>query len=603
MEKIILEIKECVQRDIPVDATCLQNIVRNYNKGLEKGAPSAAKRRLLPYYSQVKQNNPELWESWHIDTETEKKLLAAIQMKPRRTASGVATITVITKPWVCSSKCIYCPNDVRMPKSYMSDEPACQRAEMNYFDPYLQVAARLHVLEAMGHITDKIELIILGGTWTDYPEDYQTWFVKELFCALNDDPGTRKRVQEERSAWYEGLGLSRERSSRKHAVANTQAQVHAGQIDFNQAISELYIKDVAWSTIADKQKAGLDELTHEHKKNEGADHRVVGLVMETQPDTITHASLRHLRMLGATKVQIGIQSLDDAILAQNNRRISVEEIRRSCALLRLYGFKLHIHFMANLYGANPEADKRDYKKLVTEAYYLPDEVKLYPCALIEGTELCKHFEDGTWRPYSEEELIDLLVYDTLATPCYTRISRMIRDFSSHDIKEGNKKVNLRQLVEQAAEQQDQPIQEIRYREISTQTADISRLKLERVAYTTAISQEYFLQWVSQDAKIAGFLRLSLPDQSFVEEQPESCPIGLNEAMIREVHVYGRVAELHATNKGAQHLGLGKKLIEEAEKIAREAGYARLNVISAIGTRGYYSKLGFEDCGLYQQKLL
>ena len=186
MEKIILDIITDLKNERRIDSKRLQNTIHAYNRTLPKGEPIAAKRKLLPYYTAIKRDQPERWQSWGIDPALEKKFLQTIQMKPRRTASGVATITVITKPWMCSSNCLYCPNDVRMPKSYLSDEPACQRAELNFFDPYLQTAARLHVLNTMGHVTDKIELIVLGGTWNDYPKAYQTWFIKEVFRALND---------------------------------------------------------------------------------------------------------------------------------------------------------------------------------------------------------------------------------------------------------------------------------------------------------------------------------------------------------------------------------------------------------------------------------
>ena len=170
MEAAIQEIIAAIKaQDRPLDAAWLDKLVRRHNRVTHDGTRRVAKRRLLPYYLGVKANDPERWSSWDVDPDTEEVLLRLLKMKPRRTASGVATITVITKPWTCSSNCLYCPNDVRMPKSYLSDEPACQRAERNYFDPYLQVRSRLTALSEMGHVTDKIELIVLGGTWSDYP--------------------------------------------------------------------------------------------------------------------------------------------------------------------------------------------------------------------------------------------------------------------------------------------------------------------------------------------------------------------------------------------------------------------------------------------------
>ena len=172
----------------------LAALVRAANRGISDNADHIAKKHLMPFYLRVKADDPARWESWGIGSDIERKLLRLLQVKPRRTASGVATIAVITKPWPCASDCLYCPNDLRMPKSYVADEPACQRAERNWFDPYLQVASRLRALNEMGHVTDKVELIILGGTWNDYPAGYRRWFVCELFRALNEaaDPASPK---------------------------------------------------------------------------------------------------------------------------------------------------------------------------------------------------------------------------------------------------------------------------------------------------------------------------------------------------------------------------------------------------------------------------
>jgi elongator complex protein 3 len=201
------------------------------------------------------------------------------------------------------------------------------------------------------------------------------------------------------------------------------------------------------------------------------------------------------------------------------------------------------------------------------------------------------WERGEWRPYTEEELIDLLAHDLLVTPAYTRVSRMIRDISSTDIVCGNKKTNLRQMVEAHIGKDGGQVSEIRMREVATSDVAAGTLSLECVSYETTVSQEHFLEWVSETDRIAGFLRLSLP-----KDRPQ--------AMIREVHVYGRVAGLHRTESGgAQHQGLGKELVERACAMAREAGYEAINVISAVGTRNYYRALGFSDADLYQRRRL
>ncbi|MDR0849170.1 MAG: tRNA uridine(34) 5-carboxymethylaminomethyl modification radical SAM/GNAT enzyme Elp3 [Propionibacteriaceae bacterium] len=602
MEAIILEILSELRTTGDVDAQFLRGIIHRHNRGILDNDHHFAKNKLLPFYSKVKQEQPERWASWGIDEKTEKRLLQILRVKPRRTSSGVATITVITKPWKCASDCLFCPNDLRMPKSYLSDEPACQRAEYNFFDPYLQVASRLRALKQMGHITDKIELIVLGGTWSDYAMGYQVWFITELFRALNDGD---QRDEQARQRWdyYQAKGLDNSVEGRTAWVGHVQAEVDAGEISYNRGFDLLYGRDETWQSIAADQTASLDDLYVQHSRNEVARHRVVGLVIETRPDTINAKNLTLLRQLGCTKVQMGVQSLDRDILKMNRRAISVEKIEEAFTLLRLFGFKIHVHFMLNLLGATPEMDEQDYMRLVTERPFQPDEVKLYPCALVAGTGLGAHYQDGTWRPYTEQELMQVLVADTLNTPAFVRISRMIREFSADDIVVGNKKTNLRQMVESAIEASGQKSAEIRHREISTSAINVENLTVETVAYQGIGSDEYFLQWVTTEQRIAGFLRLSLPSRDYVGDLGADLPIKPGEAMIREVHIYGRVAELHQKGSASQHLGLGKELIEAACAVARDQGFHSINVISSVGTREYYRSLGFADNGLYQQKPL
>lgn len=599
----MLEIIEEIRRGTTVDHKVLARILHEHNKDLKDNRDHFAKKHLLPYYFNAKNTKKELWRSWNVDEQTERALIAALQMKPRRTASGVATITVIAKPWFCGSDCLYCPNDVRMPKSYLHNEPACQRAERNWFDPYLQVASRLRALSQMGHPTDKIELIVLGGTWDDYPSEYRTWFMAELFRALNDGDAMEKHAAQRR-AFYREAGILNDEQGLASAAKDLQEALNDGKSSFADALRTLYGDSASWSKASTMQHATLEEVDRLQEENERAQHRCVGLVVETRPETITAPKLALLRRLGCTKVQIGVQSLDQNILELNNRHTDPHAIQEAFALLRLFGFKIHAHFMVNLYGATPEADKLDYEKFVTDPHYLPDEVKLYPCALVEGTGLVPHYEDGSWRPYTEEELVDVLSHDTLITPPYMRISRMIRDISACDILVGNKKTNLRQMVEGHIEKTGHAadVRDIRYREINNRTAEASDLTLHDVEYETAVSTEHFLQWTTEDNRIAGFLRLSLPRPDAVAAR-EGLPIKTGQAMIREVHVYGAAAKLHATSKGAQHIGLGRKLVETACDMAKEAGYESANVISAVGTREYYRNLGFNDAGLYQNRPL
>ena len=617
MDELILDILQQLRDGSQgaLDTHQLEMLINSYNSGIDSSAHSTEreklipKRAILPYFLQVKQKNDVLWQSWNVTSELEERFIRSVRMKPRRTASGVATITVITRPHTCSSNCIYCPCDLRMPKSYLANEPACQRAELTFFDPYVQVAARLQALHQMGHSTDKVELIVLGGTWSDYPESYQYWFIKELFRALNEWPNAPSHIQE-RLDWYTSFGLQNSDEALSSFVAKQQAAVFEDAATYNQAFHKLYDTSQPHQSAWSKMQSTYDELVEQQHSNETAAARVVGLVIETRPDTITPDNLRMFRQLGCTKIQIGIQSTRQEILDANQRQMSVAQIKRAFSLIRLYGFKIHSHLMVNLLGATPEADKQDFKTFVTDPGFLPDEIKLYPCALVSGTQLVQKYREGAWQPYAKDELVDVLVQDVLATPPYVRISRMIRDISATDILVGNKHTNLRQMVEQELISEDvaSRVQEIRFREINQQQVRAAELTLQDFVYTTAVSDEHFLQWVTADNKIAGFCRLSLPHWD--ELTSGACDVAANEllvqpgqAMIRELHVYGQALSLGSEGMSAQHQGLGQKLLAKASSIAADAGYTSLNVISSIGTRAYYRAQGFSDAGLYQQKIL
>ena len=603
MEELILSISALLQAGEDVDDARIARLCRARNTGVADVSRHISKKRILPFYLRVREEEPERWASWGIDEAVEERLLKALKSKPRRTASGVATITVITKPWPCGSNCLYCPNDMRMPKSYLADEPACRRAERSFFDPYLQVASRLFTLEQMGHVTDKVELIVLGGTWADYPEAYRIWFVERLFAALNAGASERRSECDRLRAAYRQAGISCEEDELAAQAAACQELVEQGAASYNELWPHLYGPAVpSWSSVAAWQRCERGELVRQQRANERAAHRVVGLVVETRPETLSVPALTELRELGCTKVQIGVQTLDEDVCALNRRPSTPADAERAFALLRLFGFKIHAHFMANLSGSTPERDVEGYRRFVSDERFQPDELKLYPCALIRGSALCRSYEKGEWHPYGEEELLDVLVQDVLATPPHTRVSRMIRDFSAQDIVAGVKKTNLRQMVEERLEPLRSQVGEIRFREIGTGELDAASLRLEDLPYQTSVSCEHFLQWVDPSGRIAGFLRLSLPKpQALAEYGPLPAPLGC--AMIREVHVYGKAAALHAASGSAQHLGLGSKLIEEACRIAAEAGFERINVISAVGTRAYYEARGFEENGLYQSRSL
>ncbi len=533
----------------------------------------------------------------------DESLLYKLRRKPVRTLSGVTPVTVLTKPFPCPGTCVFCPNDVRMPKSYLADEPGAQRAEKNAFDPYLQTYMRLQTYHNLGHSTDKIEIIVLGGTWSFYPETYQIWFVKRIFDAMRDfGQGADGRA--------EVVAALRQRSMfRGEQISNVVIQGADMAASYNQVVQNIYADEMYRSRgLVDEILSGRrarspvdeyatwKELERAQRENETAPCRSVGLVIETRPDHINEDEVIRIRRLGCTKVQIGFQSLDDRVLAMNKRGHDVAATRRAVKLLRKAGFKIHAHWMPNLYGSSPGADRADYEKMFADEDFRPDELKIYPCSLIESAELMQRYQAGDWRPYSHDELLELLVGCFEMTPEYCRLTRVIRDIPGTDIVDGNKTTNFRQLVERELARRGSASNDIRAREIRRDPVTDGDLRLHIREYRSSVGDEFFLQYITQERKIAAFLRLCLPaaDEAPLLEELTGC------AMIREVHVYGLSLGIGKAMSGrAQHLGLGSRLLEQAAQIAVDRGYARLAVISAIGTRDYYRKRGFQDGALYQ----
>jgi elongator complex protein 3 len=480
------------------------------------------------------------------EIEEDARLLERIRMKPMRTLSGVTTVTVLTKPYPCPGKCIFCPTDVRMPKSYLPDEPGAMRGLEHQFDPYAQVRSRIEQLKSVGHPTDKIELLILGGTWSSYKRDYQEWFVKRCFDAMNASS----------------------------SLALRSARTEEGKLEVGELVAV----------------QSVNETTH---------HRNVGLVIETRPDEINPDEIRWLRHLGVTKVQMGAQSLDDHILEINKRGHDVECTRQATALLRAAGFKIVLHWMPNLLGATPESDREDFARLWDD--FCPDEIKIYPNQLLANAELYEYWQRGEFKPYTTQELIDLIADIKPTIPRYCRVNRVIRDIPSTNVVEGNRRTSLRQDVHDEMKRRGTHCDCVRCREVRGKSVNAELLKLEDLVYEAGAAQEHFISYVTPDDKLTGFVRLSLP-------RKDSPKTGLNDldgaALIREVHVYGQSLPVGAEKEGAaQHAGLGTRLLAEAERIARTSGFKRMAVISAVGTRGYYLERGFERGELYLTKTL
>jgi elongator complex protein 3 len=469
-------------------------------------------------------------------------LLGQIRMKPVRTLSGVTTVTVLTEEYPCPGECIFCPTEARMPKSYLSDEPGARRALQNNFDPFAQVSNRLKALEDVGHPTDKVELLILGGTWSVYPQRYQVGFMQGCFEALNES--------QRRPPGEDGMNLEY-----LHAL---------------------------------------------HLQNEDAAHRNVGLVVETRPDEITPRELSWLRQLGVTKLQMGAQSLDDRILKLNRRGHTSAQTLRACALLRAAGFKIVLHWMPNLLGATLESDKADFARLWQG--YCPDEIKIYPTQLLENSALYRTWQAGEYQPYTTAELVRLIADIKPLIPPYCRVNRVIRDIPSTHVIEGNRRTSLRMDALAELERRGQACRCVRCREVREQVVDAGSLRLEDIVYTPADAEEHFLSFVTPQDKLAGYLRLSLPQDArcLAKEMPDLD----GAALVREVHVYGQSVPVGGEQRGAaQHVGLGTRLLQLAEERARAAGFRRLAVIAAIGTRKYYQARGFRRGELYMYREL
>ncbi len=480
-----------------------------------------------------------------------------------RTLSGIAVITSLTKPYPCPGNCVYCPTEARMPKSYLASEPAAARALGLKFDPYEQMRRRILMLEQNGHLTEKIEYIIKGGTWNAYPLKYQYWFILRSFQAANE---TKKTKDKKNLTSLRSFDLS--------------------------------------SNIKDLQK----RLELEQRKNESSRHRIIGLTLETRPDAVTPETIYHMRQMGCTRLELGLQAPDDKILKLVNRGHTVQQFKDALFLLRQAGFKVDLHFMPDLPGTTPKHDVEMYKKLFSDPGLKPDMVKIYPCTVIKSADLYNWHKTGKYKPYPVEKLFEVLIQMKLATPRYCRISRLIRDIPANEISGGNIITNLREELKKEMNKRGLKCQCLRCREVGHQNTPalqhLSTLapKLFVDKYETTGGTEYFLSFEDSKRQVVfAFLRLRLPDQKYLINLVDLGNLK-NLAFIRELHTYGQLVSVGKNEKTAsQHKGLGKKLMAEAEKITKKNHYTKLAVISGVGVRGYYRKLGYKKQKTYMIK--
>jgi len=433
--------------------------------------------------------------------------------KPTKTISGVAPLAVMAMPRACThGTCIYCPS-LNAPQSYTPESPAVLRAASLKYDPFKQVHARLKAFKIMGHPTDKIELIVMGGTFLSYPLNYQYNFIKRCYDALNG------------------------------------------------------------------KKAGNFEEAK--KLNERAKHRCVALCIETRPDVCGKIEIARMLDFGATRCELGVQALDNKIYRKIERGHTVADVINATKLLKDAGFKVGYHVMPGLPGSSIKQDIKLFKRLFSEPFR-PDQLKIYPTQVLKGSKLAEIHEQGKYSPYSEEELVKLIAALKQLVPPYCRIMRIMREIPPSYLVSGTKRIDLRKVIAEYMKKQGMQCKCIRCREVGFAAREGKEIKKDlmvvRHEYKASGGKEFFLSFVNSDNLLFGLCRLRITKDKI--------------ALIRELHVYGPQIELGKHAGGWQHQGLGMELMQEAEKIAKDSGCMKMKVISGIGVREYYKKLGY-----------
>ena len=486
-----------------------------------------------------------------------RDLLSLIRKRSVRTLSGVAPVTVMTKPWPCPGKCIYCPTDVRMPKSYLPSQPAAQRAFRQRFNPYTQVFVRLKAMYMTGHEVSKVELRVIGGTWSAYPRRYQKWFLKQCLMAMNE--------------FWTQIGNRRGQNIADITVAQDIKSAH-GVDTVNTVIMKAINGRKKWDDVV--------------LENETGKVRCIGINIETRPDHITEDEVKHLRVLGVTKVEMGVQTTDNEIQRITKRGHTVLDVINATKLLKNSGFKIGYHMMPNLPGSTVAKDKKAIGELFDNEDFQPDYLKIYPCVVMPKTVLSTMYRAGDFKSYSEKVLEDVLYQNLKDIPEWCRVDRIARDIPSDEVEAGFKSSNIRQILEKRLIEEGIASRDIRSREIGDLKPKKADLMVRK--YKASGGEEVFLtlEDKKQD-KLLALLRLRFPDSVFIDELNDA-------AIIREVHVYGK--QIPVGDKGRkekQHIGYGTWLMDEAEKFAINAGYKKMAVISGIGTREYYKKKGYK----------
>ncbi len=456
-----------------------------------------------------------------------------LRIRKIRSLSGIIIVSVLTKPYACPGKCLYCPSQRKVPKSYLKEEPAVARAIALKYSPYGQVTARLKALKETGHPTDKIDLRIIGGTWSYYPKKYQTWFIKECFRACNN-------------------------------------------------------------FSAKKKKNDKKILKREQIKNERAKNRIIGITVETRPDFIDEKELINLRNLGVTRVELGIQSIYEDVLEKNNRGHGLKQIITATRLLKDAGFKICYQMMPNLHGSSAKKDIKMFKTLFSNQDFMPDYLKIYPCAVLKEAPLYELWKKKKYYPYNYDELLNLLKEIKKIVPWWCRIQRIVRDIPAQYIPEGGVRIsNLRQILKKNQKEEGWRCKCIRCREVGADYIPKEKMSLFKEVFTASLGKEFFLSFENKKrTKIFSLIRVRIPSQYYLKEK-HFVSILDDSLLVREIHTYGQMIPFAKRGQAPQHQGLGKKLMKIAEEIARkQAGIKKVAVIAGVGTRDYYRKLGY-----------
>ena len=511
------------------------------------------------------------------DIEKIKKVLLT---KPVRTISGVAVVAIMTKPYPCPhaktiGPCIYCPGGPKsyfgtVPQSYTGKEPATRRAIRNKYDPYLQVMNRLEQYIVLGHVPDKIELIIMGGTFPSFPKSYQKYFITYSFKAMNDFSSFFFKKEFDFFEFKDFFELP-------------------GDIENKERTERIQKKLLRLKT---KTKLEKEQILNENSKI-----KCVGLTIETRPDFAKLKEANFMLELGCTRVELGVQTVYDDVLKKILRGHTVQDSIESTQILKDLGFKINYHIMPGLPSVSFKQDLFAFKELFYNPYFRPDMLKIYPCMVLKGTKLYSLWKKKKYKPLTTKEAADLIIKFKKYVPEYCRIMRVQRDIPTFVTEAGVDRTNLRQYVNEIMKKRKIKCRCIRCREPKLRKINLKNTEIIIRGYQASNGIDFFisLEDVKNDI-LVGFCRLRFPYKFLRKE------INSESALIRELHVYGTATAI-GQKEHLQHKGIGKVLLEEAEDICKKYYKNKIVVISGVGVRNYYRNLGYKREGPYMVKYL